>query len=269
MKLRYRPIQFVADPLREEGRNVAVLGHDGRRVHLRALGLGRDGTVELGYFRAVAGERREEAWVYGEWIAWFRHLAAHEGQQQERLDVLLDALDGRGSPIVARDGGVVDDRENRAPEAVMDDLFKRLVGRPRRPCAHAFDDRVEALLQRTELAFREDFVRDVEVEFAAREGKDPLIVTFPFLLVGEPRAGFKVVRVHSPQKAFVRQVNDALFTFERCAAHGFLRRERCVVLTEPATPAKAVPMRALSAAAHVVDVTRAGAAEEVYRILAA
>ena len=269
MRLQYWVIQFVSDPLRGEGRNVAVIAHDGRQAHLRALGLRRNGQVDLSYFEALANRHAPKAWVYGEWVRWFQDLAIHEGQSVERLDAILNEMIANGIHFTALTAGTTDVPKPASPEHAMNWLFERLVGRVRRSPSRTFDMQIEDALARSKIALQTDFMRDIEVEILAEPDAPPVVLTFPFLLNATPRIGFKVVRPYAGVISYKRQVSDAVSTFDKAVVSGFLERPRCLVLTKkPSGGPKAPLMEMLSRSAVVVDIDLPDAWRVIHATLA-
>lgn len=255
MMLQYWVIQFVPDPLRGEGRNVALITHDGERARLCALGLDRNGRVDLGPFETLAGKHAPSAWVYGEWVRWLQDLALHEGQSVERLDAVLNDVAAQGLHFTAQPAGTVDAPKPSSPDQAMNWLFRRLVGEVRRPRSRIFDAQVEDALVRSKIALRTEFMRDVEVEILTEADALPVLLTFPFLLNETPRIGFKVVRPHGGLTSYQREVNDTLSTFEKAVTFGFLERSRCLVFTKKPSVERVPLVEMLSRSAVVVDVS--------------
>lgn len=254
MMLQYWVIQFVPDPLRGEGRNVALVTHDGQYASLRALGLDRNGRFDLGPFTTLAGTHAPSAWVYGEWVRWLQDLTLHEGQSMERLDAILNDVAARGLHFSALPAGTVEAPKTADPERATSWLFRRLIRKVRRPSVRTFDAEVEDALTRSKLALRADFMRDVEVEILTKSDAPPMVLRFAFLLEERPRIGFKVVRPHAGTASYGRQINDAVYTFEEAVTCGFLERSHCFVLTKKPSEGRRPLIEVLSRSATVVDV---------------
>lgn len=255
MMLNYWVIQFVPDPLRGEGRNVAIITHDGERASLRALGLDRNGRVDLGPFTTLAGKHAPSAWVYGEWVRWFEDLSLYEGKSVERLNAILNDVATQGLYFTALPAGTVDTPKSASLEQVTSWLFKRLVGKVKRPLSRIFDSEVEEAITRSKIALRTEFMRDVEVEILAESDAPPTLLRFAFLLDERPRIGFKVVRPHAGITSYGRQVNDAIYTFDKAVTAGFLERSRCLVFTKKPSGGRVPLIEMLSRSAVVVDVS--------------
>lgn len=267
MTIEYHLIQYVDDPLRGEGRNIGVVARMDYEAGFRSIGLDGFGRVDLGCFSSLSGRAKGDAWVFAEWIDWFRSLVGKEAWNPEAYDEALTELESAGGRIVARKGGVLDASEDSSLDDALDHLFKRLVGKPARPRKHEFDERLEQILQQSEICFWPDFARDVEVEFQPGEGKPPETVRLFCLLENKPRTVFKTVRFRTGGENLIRQVNDAIYTFQKVVEHGFAEKERCVILTE-AIPASASGYGTrLAMSAHLIDIHQDNAAASISNIV--
>jgi len=266
MNFQYSLIQFIENPWRDEGRNIGVIAHDGSRAYLKAIGVREDGATDVGYFGALSDVAQKDSWVYREWINWFEALINEEGKDFNRLNKAFDQLVPEASKLIVRPGGLLEAPEGSSHKEVLEYLFENLVSAPLKPRINVFGTRVEEIFEKTGLSYRKDFERDVEVEFLATKQSLSFMVKFPFILMNEPRTAFKVVRYRTSRGSFIRQINDAVFTFERTIANGFLERDRCVILTERPTKDKIGCADSLGRIASVINVTRSTAEKYINEI---
>ena len=111
------------------------------------------------------------------------------------------------------------------------------------------------------LVARAGFNRDVTVEFFAEGGVE--LANFSYVLETRPRSVFKVVHFKGGQKSYVRQISDAIHSFDRAVANGFVSGARCVVLTDSVPKGKDAYLDKLRSVATIVDVTAPGAAQSI------
>ncbi|MHC1699344.1 MAG: hypothetical protein AB9919_15010 [Geobacteraceae bacterium] len=268
MRFEYYLIQYIDDPLRNEGRNIGVMAHDGSCAYFRALGDSENpDDVDLSYFESLTEKTRQNGWVYREWLHWFDTLAKNEGIYPDRLSRVLGKLEAQGANFVARYGGVLDVDDEIIPEAMVNELFHTLVGKPVRKAQSKFTACLEQLLANTDIKTRPDYDWDVEVEFFDMSGKLSSSVRLPHILKDKPRTVFKIVRFRTNNQSFIRQVNDAIFTFQEVQKNSFADKGRCVVLTEPYPAEKSSYLDRLAAVAQIVDVTAKDAAARLLSIV--
>lgn len=254
MNLEYHLIQYVADPLRGESRNIGVIARSPDKRGFRAIGVDREGNIDFGYFDAIAGGAAgASCWVYGEWVNWFRDLSNTETSSPEEFQSALASLES-GSRITAVPGGILEMPDGGPIDDALDYLFGRLVGNPPRKKKMNFNEALERSLAESGITSRRDFMRDAEVTFLV-PGGPPLAVQMFCLLESKPRTVFKVVRFKAGRTSLIRQVNDAVFSFEKVVEHGFADKEHCVVLTEKPTAAAEFHVERLAGLATLVDVT--------------
>lgn len=263
MTIEYHVIQYVDDPLRGEGRNIGVVARRDYEAGFRFIGLDGMGRVDLGCFSALSGRAKGGAWVFAEWIEWLRSLSSKEAWYPEAFDEAMAELESSSGRIVARKGGMLEGAEEGYLDAALDYLFGRLVGKPTKPREHTFGERLEQILQQSEICFRPDFVRDIEVEFQPGEGKPPEAVRLFCLLENKPRTVFKTVRFRTGGESLIRQVNDAIYTFQKVVEHGFAEKNRCVILTEAIPSGSASHAKRLAESAHLVDIHREDASRRI------
>lgn len=273
MILNYYLIQYVEDPFKNEGKNIGVLAYNDDNAYFKALGVDADGAVDSGDFECLSAYARSNAWVYREWGNWFRELTRIErrrvdGQPFDALELVLEDLEHNGHNIVTRRGGCVEVSKDEDPSKVINEIFEALVSKPAKPKMSVFDAGLRKTMEQSEVISRPDYEEDVEVAFDAFNDKPPVTVRFPFLLANKPRTVFKIVRFKTNSASFMREVNDALFTFEKSIERGFALKDRCIIFTEPAPRDKTIYRDQLARFAHVVDVTSSQAAAVVRSIVA-
>lgn len=286
MIVRYRLIQFREDPLRAEGRNVAVIAWTGDRTHLRALGVNPFGRIDsAGFERLLPQALRSSAWVYTEWVERWTDIARRCEGDAERLLTELERIEEvSGAHWVATEGGEVDVEPPTPPprpirtDAVdpglwavrnaADALYERLVaGSMAGSLPMAFLDAVDAVLSISEIRFREGFARDETVAIGS-DGEAETFLFFPYLVDGAERTGIKLVCFDGPSwEAAVATVNDSVLTFDLAVAAGFMPRDRCVALVDRAAGEHQGLAARLARSATLIDVTAPEAATRLGRLI--
>lgn len=266
--LHFLIIQYINDIIRQEGRNIGVILFLSGGARILALGQVDRHTTDPTPFLALSRLPQSAGWVYQEWVNWFHGLAENRGREFSDIEKDLLALEEEGSPFIAKGGGIITVEPDEPPEVTLREIFERVVGKRVKGRKSEFLARISALVASLNLQQKPGFMEEVDVEFLPA-GSPPATVRASFLI--DPPAGpktvFKVVRTRTSSDAFMRQVNDAAFTFQSMVEHGFVRRERCILLTEQVTKAKAPSIDYLSSFAHVITITDAGASDQVQRIL--
>ncbi|WP_298038158.1 hypothetical protein [uncultured Desulfuromonas sp.] len=264
-------VQYIADPIRYETKNVGVLVRKPAGADCRMLGAEDPVRIDLEPFRKFARDAGEDAWAYREWVAWFDELCRAYGRVVESdgdyFNDRLRHLEETNAPFVARYVGPVAPIKGESSDALIQDLFEAMVDPPRVKPKNPFQKRLERLVDEVGLRDLEKFEENVEVEFSAIRGRPEETVRLSFLVDGSPRTLFKVVRLRTSRQSLLRQVNDALYTFRLTADNGFAEKERCVVLTEAPPPGKGHYLGRLREVAHVVNVTSPEAARTLRQIL--
>lgn len=286
MIVRYRLIQFREDPLRAEGRNVAVIAWTDERIHLRALGVNPFGRTDPATFeRLLPQALRSSAWVYAEWAERWADIARRCEGNAERLHAELDGIEEiSGAHWVAIEGGEVDleppassrptwmdttvDPALSVVHSAADALYERLVaGGMAGGLPVAFLDAVEDVLTISEIHYSGDFRRDETVAIG-NDGETETILFFPYLVDGPMRSGLKLVCFNGPSwEAAVAAVNDAILTFDLAVAAGFMERNRCVALVDRAGGDHGLLVARLAQSAMVIDITAPGAASQLGRLV--
>lgn len=266
MSLHFHVIQYLDDPMTGEGKNIAVLAHDGRRGYLRMLGM-EGYRLRTGFFSAISPKAHASAWVYREWAEWFGRLASEDGRDRSVFTSELTKLE-QGRHLIATGEGELEMEPGSNPEEAMDYLFGRLVRVPKLSPALAFEDLLEETLSHAEVLFREDFHSDVEVELAPERGVPSVFLEFSYFLA-EPRpVGFRTLLFEGrPSKSVEKSVTAIASTFERAAGIGFLNRNRCVVLCDRLGAEQQPYIERLSELARVLDVSDNATAGAIHRIV--
>jgi len=271
MIVRYRLIQFRDDPLRGEGRNVAVAAWGGGRAALRALGLKPPGMVDPSCFERLLPEAiRSSSWVYAEWVErWSDMLRRHE-RNPETLAAELDRMDEvSGGYLVAVEEGEIEFGAVPRPrgiEALIDPslaavreaagvLYGRLVaGGMAGGVPIPFLEAIDAALTISEIGAIGDLRRDETIAVASG-AEEETILFFPYLLEKPVRAGFKLVCFTGSWESAVMAVNDTVLTFDLTATAGIVEHRRCIALTDTAGPDHAPLTARLARSGSLVDVT--------------
>lgn len=234
MNLAYFTVQFVPDPIRAEGRNVAVIGTAGGQGYVRAAGLNAEGRLDMAEIRAVAGLSVTDSMAIPDWIDYFQCVAEHDATTRESLARELATLGTTFGPFVVGAEGTAEIGARETPETVIDRVFDRVVGRPPAELVDRFPERLQWLLRVTELPTLADFHRDPEIELNTPAGA--VTLRFHMALVGAPAVAFRIVRYRGTDAEIGREVRAALAQFERAWSARFLSAGRSVVLTDRRWP---------------------------------
>ena len=265
MTIHYSLIQYVEDPVRNEGRNIGVIVHDRGVTCLRALGVS-NGQLDVSYFEALSTRTKGNGWVYQEWISWFEDLLSNEGRHLEGFQRYTKRLEGGN--FIVKSGGYLDDLpEKKQKSTIAEYLFANLVTPPHPRQSTRFTTLVEDLVTQTKLPLRPDFDRDITVEFFP-EGRAPVSVSLPFILTDTPRTIFKIINPNGNLATLTRQVNDALYTFETVVAADFATKERCIIITDRPGKEKAPHLRRLATNAHLIMISDPMAVTRIAKIIA-
>ncbi len=270
MIVEYRLLQYREHPERQEGRNFALLARAGGQTHVRAIGMKRNGFIDLNYYRAIAPRQIQEHWVFGEWLQWLQDLATWDGawnSDSPLVDTLFASIAAQERQIVVTAPRTEEWPGSHDVEVMLDSLEDRLIGTMTKPPEKPFSEWIEDALLTSELVYRKGFFREVEVSFDL-PGAKPFITTFPYAITEEPRIGFKTIAFHGAKKDIQQKVNDALLSFQRAVESGFLAKERCIVFTQSIPKTNKIYAEELEEMAQLVNVT-AGDATDRLRMVAA
>lgn len=265
MNLAYFTIQYIADPIRGEGRNVAVIGTAEGRGYLRAVGLDGEGEIDLAEFRAASGQSVEESVTVPDWIEYFRCVATDDARSQETLAQVLGRLSPADSAFVMGSAGETEIGRVEGPERAMDRVFDRVVGHPPAERVDRFPGRLERLLRLSELRTYPDFWPDAEIELKAATGA--VTLTFDFALVDAPAIGFRVVRWNANPAKTAAELRAAVAEFKRAWECRFLSRLRSVILTDRKWPGGKLADQLARSRLTVIDVMADDAQERLRHLL--
>jgi len=265
MSLTYYAIQYVADPLRGEGRNVAVIGTAEGHGYLRAAGLHGDGEIDMAEFRAATGQSVEESATVPDWIEYFRCVADDDARSPDSLARELQRLSASGSAFVMGGAGEADIGRMEGPERAMDRVFERVVGRPPAERIDRFPERLERLLHLSELRAYPDFWENAEIELKTAGG--PVKLGFDFALANAPAVGFRIVRWDASSATTAKTLRAALTDFRRGWECRFLSGLRSVVLTDRAWPDGKLADQLAQARVTVINVMADDALDRLRRLL--
>jgi hypothetical protein len=270
VNLRYRIIQFVADPYREEGRNVALVAYANEKTYLRALGMDENGHVNYLWFeRLLTESQKEDAWVYREWANWWRELVGEGVKNSETVDDTLNRLNAKGGSMMVTDGGILEMPDEDEPQVAVEWLYRRLIGDE-----DIFIRDLDRVLEVSEIKYQKGFMRDVAVRLnpLSEERGHEIDIHFPYLIDPSPgnrqeRTAFKVIRfVGIEQEDLLRGVNDVIYSFEIAQRRGYLDTARCIVLTDSPLPEHQNLYDRLALVAGVIDITADDASSRILRV---
>ena len=265
--LNYRIIQFFDNPMREEGRNIGIIAYDGHQAWFRSLGMieGLD-KPDLSQFRAVAAAAKNDIWVFGEWIQWFKDLCLETEGRTDAINSELDRLANQSPQFGATVGGYYELGELR-PETAVQELFDELVGTPRRQGKPKFKEMVDEVLMRSEVTFRSGFDESIEVTINQPESDQPVHFILDYYLDARSRVGFKLIQFKGTHaKVLSERVNDAIYAFSEAQRLGFLEKDKCVVLSDSPTKGKIPFLNRLRSVATVIDVSEREASRKIFDI---
>lgn len=265
--LRYRPIQYVEDTFRGEGRNIGVItyGDAAGHAHFRSLGDQNSDRTNLAPFSCLSRMARDNAWVFGEWAAWFRSLAYETQVSDVRLQYLLDKLEDDGASFIAGKEGVLEIPEGEPIEKAVAWLYSRLVREPQ-PRNANFLDVLENLMAQSRVMYKEGYERDIEIEFTP-VGSDPVRISADFALTGTIKAVFKVIRFKGTREHLIKRVNDVIYTFQQAVVHGFAPKGFCFVLSDKPTQQNEDLHLLLSRYGVTINVLESSAGQQIEQIL--
>lgn len=261
LTLKYRPIQYVDDPFKEEGRNIGVFAYMENCAYFRLIGASGD-HLDTSLFSLLSQKAKESAWVLAEWMEWFQALAqAFKGQPEyarNRLEALVDSDSG----ICVGREAEIDGVDESSPETAVDWLYRRLVTEPALPRKDIQKSLIEHLLGVTEVRFWKGFERDIEVEFTP-ENAPSVRVQLPYAITKSPRAAFKIVRFQTGGAALIRQINDAVMTFSTIIEHGFAEKDSCILLADGLLAGREGDYKRLAEYGVIIDVTARDAVSQL------
>lgn len=265
LTLKYRPVQYVEDVFKGEGRNIGVIAYGSGKSYFRCLGDSNDDKIDVASFARLSKTARSNSWIFTEWAAWFKALA-HDCQDRDiKLQEHLDRLDKDGAPFIAGNEGVMEIPEGGSDVEAVSWLYSRLIREPKQRRGD-FQALLETLLTRSEIEFLDGFERDVEIEFKPN-GATPVRISADFILSGKTNAIFKVLRFKGTREHLMKRVNDVIYTFQQVVAHGFTTKDFCFVLTDTPTNQNKELHSLLERHGVAIDITMDEAAKKLERAL--
>lgn len=265
--LKYRPIQYIEDPFRGEGRNIGVMVYGNGQTLFRCIGDGDKDGVDTVPFSRISKVTHENSWVFCEWVAWFKALAGDRDAQGEKLQQRLQRLENECAPFAAGKEGILEALEGESEEKAADWLFNRLVRLPRLQSS-SFNETLEDFLIRSEVKYASTFERDIEIEFTPKDAA-PVRIGVNYALTGERKALFKALRFKGAREHLMKRVNDVIFTFQQAVSHGFTSKKYCFALTDSPTKLSEDLVKLIADCCTVIDITKNGSARELEKILKA
>lgn len=258
---KYWPIQYVEDPFRGEGRNIGVMICGNGQAVFRCLGDGDAENIDTVPFSHISKSPRENAWIFREWVEWFRKLALEPDALQHRFRRLEDDC----MPFTVGKEGGLEAPEGETLERAADWLYGRLVRAPRVK-AFDFQDALESFMSRSETMYADGFERDIEIEYTPQDAA-PVKISVNYALLGGRKALFKALRFKGAREHLVKRANDLIFTFQQAVNHGFTPRKYCFALTDSPTKHNEDIVALIANCCTVIDITKSGSAKELERIL--
>jgi hypothetical protein len=257
IQMNYRLAQYMKDPEKQEGKNFALIAHDGERSHLRALGLSDDGKLDLEAFDTFLGREPGGGWIIAEWVDWIRHLTEHEGKDESILNEFLEAANAQLGALFFSPAMSLELPYETSIELALNEMAGRLIPQKKRRKTpkRRFEATVTKFLQSTKLESVAGFEREIELE-VIDDGVVSSIVRFPFAITKEPRFVFKTIATTGRKDYLTSQVNDARICFDAAIRSGFVKsKQKCIVLTETVPHTSLRYLAAIIDIAQIVDVT--------------
>lgn len=265
LTLKYRPVQYVEDVFRGEGRNIGVIAYGYGKSYFRCLGDANDDKIDVAPFARFSKTARSNSWIFTEWAAWFKALA-HDCQDRDiKLQEYLQRLDEDGAPFIAGNEGVIEIPEEGSAVDAVSWLYSRLVREPK-PNRGDFLALVEGLLIKSELEYTDGFEKDVEIEFNPA-GLPSVRISADYIISGKTNAIFKVLRFKGTREHLMKRVNDVIFTFQQAAFHGFTSKQYCFALTDTPAASHDDLCKSMEGCGTVLDITKENSAKVLERIL--
>ncbi len=265
LTLKYRPIQFVEDVFRGEGRNIGVIAYGSGKSYFRCLGDANDDKIDVAPFARLSKTARSNSWIFTEWAAWFKALVQDCQDRDTELQEYLQRLDEDGAPFIAGNEGVMEIPEGESGVDALSWLYCRLIREPK-PSRGDFQDLLEVLLTRSEIEFLDGFEKDVEIEFTPT-GLPSVRISADYILSGKTNAIFKVLRFKGSREHLMKRVNDVIFTFQQATSHGFTSKPYCFALTDTPASSHDDLYKSIVGAGMVLDITKENSAKILERTM--
>lgn len=266
--IEYRIIQFFPKPEREEAKNIGVIVFDENWVGFNALGMiERVDKPDYTAYSFLPKAYHESLWVFGEWIQWFQSLCRDTEGENNHIHKELDQLALHSPQFYATNSAYFDTRSERRKDA-LDLIFLDVVGTPTKAREPIFEDHLEELMIKSELAFDPAFEGDIEVTANLETGEVAVFMLDYFYTKNEKLVGIKNIRIQKAQyKALDTKVNDAIFAFTTAQNIEMLTKDTSIILIDtPTNHRKATYVSRLQAVATVIDITKPEAATKLRNI---
>lgn len=230
MILEYYLIQYVSDPFRNEGRNVALIGTCQGKGYLRAIGLASDGSVDRLPFCSIAGLSRDQSSIWPEWIHYLEAVTAVEGRAGRSLALEMTRLSERDLHFVSGGQGSASMEEGMSPDKAMDELFDRLIGDVPANPDDLFFERLEFVFHCAEVSYRQDFWESIEIDI--EKGDEFVTISLDAALVTGKTAGFCIVRSADGAIKAKQGLKAAISNLQKAVDVGFLTKRTSIILTD-------------------------------------
>jgi len=235
MMLQCRTVQFVPNPTRMEGRNIAVFVSGAPdQVSVRVMGDSGDG-FNPSALRSLPAFSDASSWVFREWHGWFHDLARSRNWSEVTQE--LDRINLRGLNFVAMPEQSFD-IPTPDPSKAVDAVAELLMGKRRRARTDTFEDRLQDVLLQSEIRYLDDFIEDARIEIETPD-KEVLTLGFSYLVNAPTRTGIMVIKPRRDGRVSSHIVSRAVYAFDKAVQAGVLDREHCVSLVGKMTPGQA------------------------------
>jgi len=266
--IEYRIIQFFPQPERAEAKNIGVIVFDEGWVGFKALGMiERVDKPDYTAYSFLPKVYHDSLWVFGEWIRWFQSLCRDTEGNNEHIHGELNQLALHSPLFHVTDSAYFNTQFERRNDA-LDLIFLDVVGTPTKTKEPVFEDHLEKLLIKSELAFDPAFESGIEVTATLDINEVAVFILDYFYAKNEKLVGIKNIRLQKAQyKALDTKVNDAIYAFTTAQNINMLTKNTSIVLIDtPPNQRKAAYVSRLQAVATVIDITKPEAATKLLNI---
>jgi len=266
--IEYRIIQFFPQPERSEAKNIGVIVFDEDWVGFKALGMiERVEKPDYTAYSFLPKFYHDSLWVFGEWIQWFKSLCRDAEGNNKHIHTELNQLALHSPQFHSTDSAYMDTQFERRNDA-LDLIFLDVVGTPTKAKEPVFEDYLEKLLIKSELAFDPAFEQGIEVTATLENDDVAVFMLDYFYTKKETLVGIKNIRIQKARyKALDTKVNDAIYAFTTAQTINMLTKETSIVLIDtPTNPRKDAYVSRLQAVATVIDITKSEAATKLRNI---
>jgi hypothetical protein len=258
MSFSFFTIQYMHDPFRREGINIAVIASIDGRGYARAPDLPAcselhdfdafsNGTAE---FRALTGLSYSECAAYPDLLDYLASVGVEYGVNDERLAAEMRCLAESVCALVPVTQGIETLKRGEKAEDAVERVFRELVGPiPKRRLDH-FPDLVARVLHHAELGYNDDLHVDACVDLTAGTEDPAVSLDFDYAVIADwvfdrgvvrelasgksrrPNAGLRVVGGRMPAAQRRARLDAALVTFEQAIRLDFMEPEHLALLTD-------------------------------------